>query len=152
MTANSSSTSLTNTRSIGVDMARLILRRQLSPALPEKPKPLTFKDLKVGEVFRRIVGPDKVAMICTKTSNRKASHRLGETAFDDNTKVERCVVPDGHARFMALRIGDEFTFVSNRWGSHVYMKLSPDSAEAEEGYAEGVPFHEPVVFLKHALD
>lgn len=133
-------------------MTRLILRRQLRPAAPLKPKPLTFKDLKVGEVFRRVVEPAKVALICTKISRRKASHRLGETAFDDNTKVERYVVPDGHARFMALRIGDEFTFVSNRWSSHVYMKLSPDSAESEEGYAEGIPSHEPVVFLRHALD
>lgn len=131
-------------------MARLILRRQLGPALP---KALTFKDLKVGEVFRRVVTVDKVAMICTKVSNRKATHRLGTTAFDDNTKVERYVVPDGCARFTALRIGDLFKFAVGQDTEQEYMKLGSSDAETADGtLREGISFHEPVIFLRHTLD
>lgn len=134
-------------------MARLILRRQLRPAPPPKPKALTFKDLKVGEIFRRVVGPDKTAMICAKVSKRKATHRLGTTAFDDNTEVERYVIPDVCARFTALRIGDIFKFAVGQDTEREYMKLGSAEAETAGGLMrQGISFHEPVIFIAHTLD
>lgn len=143
-------------------MARLILRRQLRDPIPEADRPLTFKDLKVGEVFRRVVGPDKVAMICTKTSNRKARHRLGETAFDDRTLVHRCTYPTtnpaGLLTFQRLSVGDIFRFVDTADNvlAGEYMKLSASDAveecEPEGATVEEIPVNEPVIFVRHTLD
>lgn len=131
-------------------VSRLILRRQLRPA---PPKALTFKDLKIGEVFRRIVGPESVAMICTKVSHRKAEHRLGTTAFDDSTKVERYVIPDDSARFVSLRIGDLFKFAVGQDTEREYMKLGSAEAETAGGLMrQDISFHEPVIFIAHTLD
>lgn len=129
-------------------MARLILRRQLRPA---PPKALTFKDLKVGELFRRVVTPGNTALICMKVSNRKAQHRVGTTGFEENTLVERVATPPGTTTFQHLRIGDIFRFAVGDNTEDEFMKLGATEAESEDSWVQ-LTGPEPVFFLRHSLD